>query len=178
MFFATGSEIHRVAPSDTSTTLIAAPGNGAEAVLGIIDIDGYGTDELLFVNSSAVARYLNSGDTSGTKIGGFGSNNQYGVGAPMSTDSGPRLPIIGGSNEVALRAADGTKTALTAGSPATKTAVAGHDIDGDGTNEVTFIDTDGRRMYVDDLTQKTTPKEFHDGSGNPITSADPNVGVL
>jgi len=178
VFYADGSNIYHVAPGDTSSTLVLSTGNGAAAILGVVDIDEDGTDELTYVDGSAVARYLKPNDTTEYKIGGFGSNNQYGVGAPMSTDSGPRLPVIGGSGQVALMAEDGTKTELTGGSAAKKTAVAGHDVDGDGTNEVTFIDTNGVLMYADDLTGKSTAKEFHDGAGNTITTADPDIGVL
>lgn len=180
VFFATGSEIHRVAPSDADSTLIAAPSNGAEAVLGSIDIDGDGTDELLFVDSSTTARYLNPEETNGTEVGSVGSDTQYGIGAPIATDAGPRVPFVTENNDVALHDDDTTTeaTTVTSGGTAQKTAVAGHDVDGDGANEVTFVDTDGRLLYADDLTQETTPKEFHDGAGTSITDADPSVGVL
>lgn len=178
VFYTDGSSIHRVAPGDSSPTTVRTTGNGANAMVGIIDIDEDGTDELLYVDGSAVVRYLKPNDSTEYKIGGSGANNQYGVGPPISTDSGPRVPVINGSNAVALMAVDGTKTTLTAGSTAKKTAVAGKDIDDDGTVEVTFVDTNNRLMYADDLTQQTTPKEFYDGSGNLITNVDASVGVL
>lgn len=178
VFYATGSAIYRVAPADTSPTQVATLSNSAKAVLGVIDIDDDGTDELVYVDGSAIIRYLKPAKTTEHKIGGFGANNQFGVGKPIQTDAGPRVPIIGGSGEVALRHPDGSKTKLTNGSTATKTALAAREIDGNGTPDVAFVNKNGNVEYVTDLTGISTPESFTDGKGDQITGVDGGVGVL
>lgn len=178
VFYATGSAIYRVAPGDTGPTHIATLGNSAKAVLGVIDIDEDGTEELVYVDGSAIIRYLKPAKTTEHKVGGFGANNQFGVGRPIQTDAGPRIPIVGGSGEVALRHPDGSKTKLTNGSTATKTALATREVDGSGTPDVAFVNTNGNVDYVTDLTGTSTPEPFTDGDGDQITGVDGGVGVL
>lgn len=177
VFYTASSSIWRVAPSESEPTEVAALGNGAKAVLGVIDIDDDGTDELIYVDGSAIVRYLKPAKETEHNIGGFGSNNQYGVGAPLQTDDGARVPIIDGSNNVAVRDSNGTKTVLTENGPAAKTALAPANINPDDQIDLVFINTSGELRYVTDLTQVSTSQPVTDSSGDPITVDSP-VGVL
>lgn len=179
IFYTVDPIIYRVAPGEDQPTEVANLGNNAKAVIGVADIDEDGTDELLFVDGSAEIRYLGPEDDAGTKIqNGMGSNNQYGVGAPIETSQGPRVPVVGGSNNIILRQVDGPDTTLTQNGPAKKTAIAGRDIDGDGSPEIIFINSSGRLRYLDELTETSDPQKFYDENGEEVTDIDPAIGVL
>ncbi|WP_255152030.1 SipW-dependent-type signal peptide-containing protein [Halorarius halobius] len=177
VFYTDPPAIYRVAPGESSPTQVASLGNGAKAVLGVVDIDSDGTDELVYVDGSAVARYLKPARNTEHKIGGFGANNQYGVGAPIRIPAGPRVPHIGGSGQVAVFEPDGTRVSLTPGSTAKKTSVAGRDVDGDGSLEIVFVDPNGYLEYIEKLDGKSTPKRIEDSAENPISVSEPAVGV-
>lgn len=192
IFYASASDaspsnaLYRISPADSSPTLISDLGNSAKGVLGPIDIDGDGTVELVYVDGSAQARYLKPGDESGTKIGGFGENNGYGVGAPFQAPSGPRIPFVNGSNAVALmwRESGTTYTKpITAGSTAKKAPLAAADIDGDGEFEIVFIGSSNSEIkYVDDLDPETAAnndeKTVTDSTGSALTVGRTKLGVL
>ena len=182
VYYATANndgDIYRIVPGESSPTEVASPGNGVSGVLGTGDIDDDEAEELVFVDDSQDIRYLDdSGDSSGEKIGGAGSNNNVGAGEPASFwGYGVRVPIIDGSNNVALMAGDGSKTTLTTNGIAEKTLVTPTDVDGDGRLEVVFVHTDGYLAYVDDISGDRTVKAVTDDSGNQITGVDTEQGV-
>jgi hypothetical protein len=150
------------------------PGNGASAVLGIADVTGDGSEEIVFVDASATMRFYESDGTT-TSIGGFGSNVGLGVGSPADFDGDgtARVPIIDGSNNVALVDGSGTTTTLTSGGPAAKAPTATVDWDGDGDLEVLFLDTGGNLRYLDDVTGTNDVQDVYGGT----TVADEEAGV-
>ena len=181
VYYATANndgDIYRIAPGESSPNKVASPGNGVGGVLGTGDIDDDEAEELVFVDDSQDIRYLDgSDDSSGEKIGGAGSNNNVGAGEPASFwGYGVRVPIIDGSNNVALMAGDGSKTTLTDNGIAKKTLVTPTDVDGDGRLEVVFVHTDDYLAYVDDISGDRTVKAVTDDSGNQIT-VDTGQGV-
>lgn len=181
VFYAVSSSIYRVSPSDSEPTLVASLGNsmnGAAGVLGVSDIDQDGTDELVYLGGSGGIRYLNPAKEDDPKIKGTNANNQYGVGAPFQTDNGPRVPYVDGSGNPGFVDVNGNFTQLASGGVAGKTALAGRDVDNDGTPELVFTNSNGELHYLDDLTQETDPQQFYDSTGTQITGIDTNAGVL
>jgi hypothetical protein len=168
-----GDAVYRVDESGTSTQVFD-PGNGASAVLGIADVTGDGSEEIVFVDASATMRFYESDGTT-TSIGGFGSNVGLGVGSPADFDGDgtARVPIIDGSNNVALVDGSGTTTTLTSGGPAAKAPTATVDWDGDGDLEVLFLDTGGNLRYLDDVTGTNDVQDVYGGT----TVADEEAGV-
>ena len=182
VYYATNNDedIYRIDPNKSSPDKVASPGDGVNGVLGTGDIDSDGTEELVYVDGSQAIRYLDPdpGDSSEEELGGAGSNNNVGAGEPASFwGYGVQVPIIDGSNNVALMAGDGSKTTLTNNSPAEKTLVTPTDVDGDGRLEVVFVHTDGYLAYVDDISGDRTVKAVTDDSGNQITGVDTEQGV-
>jgi len=146
------------------TDIIATPGNGCGGVAGVEDIDDDGSVELVFVDGSQQIRYLEQdGTTTEVENGGVGSNNSTGFGSPAvfpgsppGTPSDlPEIPLIGGSNEVALMTYDGTKTVLASG--AKKAAIAPADLDVDDDLELAFLGSNsGQIKYVDNIRGETS----------------------
>lgn len=181
VFYAVSSSIYRVSPGDADPTLVASLGNsmnGASGVLGVSDIDQDGTDELVYIGGSGDIRYLKPAKEDDPKIKGTNANNQYGVGAPFQTTNGPRIPYVNGSGNPGFVDVAGNFTKLATGGQAGKTALAGRDIDNDGTPELVFINSNGELFYLDDLTQETTPQPFYNSNGSQITGIDTYAGVL
>jgi len=170
--------LYRVAPGESGPTEVASLSNGVTAALGAVDIDGDSTIEFAYVDGSAVVRYLKPNDTTEYKAGGVGANNNYGAGSSASFPGyGIQTPIVDGSNNVALMAGDGTKTTLTSGSPAKKTALTGRDIDEDGELEVVFVHADDKLAYVDDIGGSPTVTTLTDDTGSAVTGIDTGRGV-
>ena len=182
VYYATNNDedIYRIDPNKSSPDKVASPGDGVNGVLGTGDIDSDETEELVYVDGSQAIRYLDPdpGDSSEEELGGAGSNNNVGAGEPASFwGYGVQVPIIDGSNNVALMAGDGSKTTLTNNSPAEKTLVTPTDVDGDGRLEVVFVHTDGYLAYVDDISGDQTVKAVTDDNGDRITGVDTGQGV-
>lgn len=173
------SRIVGIAP-DGTTEIIANPGNGCGGVAGVKDIDGDGSLEMVFVDSSQQIRYLEQdGTTTKVQNGGVGSNNSTGFGSPAVFPGSPTLsdlpeiPYIDGSNNVALVTYDGTKTVLAQG-VAKKAAIAPVDIDGDGDLEFAFLGSSGRIKYIDNIRGQTNSNTSNNiktlqVNGSPVT---------
>ena len=140
--------------------VIAEPGNGCAAVMGVADIDDDGSDEIIFFDGSQEIRYLNQdGSTEKVPTGGVGSNNGSGIGPPADFDGDgvPRVPFIDGSQNPALTTSDGVITRLNKNGVARKAGVAPVDIDADGDLELLFFGNDeGKLKYVDDVLGSNT----------------------
>jgi hypothetical protein len=133
-------DIVRVFPNGTSS-VIASPSDGTNAVSGVADIDDDGVNELIFADGSQHLRYLEPNGTV-TRIdnGGAGSNNGIGIGSPgQYLDDGIQVPLVDGSNEVKLVNGTGAVTTLVDGG-AGKQPVASADVDGDGDLEIAYRD--------------------------------------
>ncbi|WP_303703915.1 VCBS repeat-containing protein [Haloquadratum walsbyi] len=164
---------------DGNAEIIAQPGNGCSAVMGVADIDNDGTDEIIFFDGSQEIRYLNQdGSTEKVQTGGVGSNNGSGIGPPADFDGDgiPRIPFINGSQNPALITVDGKKTILNKNGVARKAGVAPVDIDADGDLELLFLGNDeGKIQYVDDVLSSNTIKTLK-ADGKTITPVE-KVGL-
>ena len=148
--------------TDGNAEVIAEPGNGCIAVMGVADVDDDGSDEIIFFDESQEIRYLNQdGSTEKVPTGGVGSNNANGIGPPADFDGDgvPRVPFIDGSQNPTLITSDGAKTRLNKNGVAKKAGVAPVDIDADGDLELLFFGNDGGKIqYIDDVLGKNTVK--------------------
>jgi hypothetical protein len=148
--------------ADGNAEVIAKPGNGCTAVMGVADVDDDGSDEIIFFDGSQEIRYLNQdGSTEKVPTGGVGSNNANGIGPPADFDGDgvPRVPFIDGSQNPTLITSDGAKTRLNKNGVAKKAGVAPVDIDADGDLELLFFGNDGGKIqYIDDVLGKNTVK--------------------
>jgi hypothetical protein len=172
------SAIYRVAPDESGPTMVRDLGNGVGAVLGPGDVDGDGTVELTYVDSSAIVRYIKPNDSTEYSVGGVGANNNVAVGSPAEFSTyGVRFPIVDGSNNPALMDYEGNKTTLTSAEPAKKTCVSGLDVDLDGAVEHVFVHTDDKLAYVDDVGGDERIETLTDDAGDPITRIDSERGV-
>jgi FlaG/FlaF family flagellin (archaellin) len=174
------SKIYRVAPGG-SPTLVQDVG-GVNSVLGIGDIDGDGSDELVYAGSSQEVRYL---ETDGTKkTTGFTSGSSSGIGnGPLwdwDGDGKEEAVIVDGSNDVRLvdsSGSDGAKPAQSSVSAA-KSPVTATDVDSDGALEIVFTDDSSTDLeYIDDVDGSPTVKILTDTNGN-IVPGDKDTGVV
>jgi hypothetical protein len=165
--------------SDGNDEVVANPSNGCGGVSGVADIDGDGSDELVFIDSSQQMRYLEQNGTV-VKIqnAAVGSNNSAGFGPPVdfNGDGVIRIPFIDGSQNPAVVTADGSKTILNSSGIAKKAAVAPVDIDGDGDPEFMFLgNSSGKIKYIDDVLGSNAVETLQ-VDGNPVTPLE-NVGL-
>jgi hypothetical protein len=169
--------------SNGNDEVIANPSNGCGGVSGVADIDGDGSDELVFVDSSQQMRYLEqNGNTVKISNAGVGSNNSAGFGPPVdfNDDGVIRIPFIDGSQNPAVVTASGTKTILNSSGIAKKAAIAPVDIDGDGDPEFMFLgNSSGKIKYIDDVLGSNTVKTLQvDGSPvTPLVKVGLNSGI-
>lgn len=181
VFYANGNNdrIYRIEDGG-SPVEVAAPGDGAQAVMGIGDIDGDGTGELLFADGSQQVRYLEpDGTVTELQGGGAGSNNGIGVGQPPDFDGDGTVStvIVDGSNNVKIVGGAESDETFTA-TDARKAPLTTADVDGDGAIEIVYVSTDGDRVkYVDDPRGTAQIEQMTDANGDPIT-ADGEVGVV
>jgi predicted ribosomally synthesized peptide with SipW-like signal peptide len=179
-----GSKLLRIAPGG-DPQLIAEPGDGAKAALGAGDINGDGVAEFVFVDGSATIQYIVPASENTTRDitstgAGPGSNNNYGVGPPVSIDGyGIVVPAVNGSGGLGLIDANGwVEKSLTSGSTASKTAVVGLDFDADESNEIVFVGyTDNYLRYLDGVGDTNDIETIYDSAGDPVP-ADTKRGVL
>ena len=170
--------IYRV-DSGGSVNEVATLGNGANAVLGIGDIDGDSDEELIFADASQQVRYLESdGGTEKVQNGGVGSNNGIGVGdvADFDGDGTVRFAMVDGSNNVVINGVSESEITFTQ-TNAKKTTVTVADVDADGGLEVVYVDSGGDVRYVDDPLGSPQLRDLTDSDGNTVT-ADGSVGVV
>ena len=146
--------------ADGNAEVIARPGNGCTAVMGVADVDDDGNNEIIFFDGSQEIRYLNQdGSTEKVPTGGVGSNNGSGIGPPADFDGDgvPRVPFIDDSQNPALITGDGVITRLNKNGVARKAGIAPVDIDADGDLELVFFGNDeGKIQYVDDVLGSNT----------------------
>jgi archaellum component FlaG (FlaF/FlaG flagellin family) len=166
--------LYRVSPGE-SPSQVTADGSslGASAAAGIADYDGDGDADVTYLGDSQEVKFVDENTDRSTGVGP-GSNNNYGIGAPRTFDGTPsQVPLIDGSGNVKLLAADGTATTVLGDGSAEKTPLAGIDWTGDDDLEVVYVDGGGTLYYVTLGGSKT---QVTDADGNPIT-VDTSVGV-
>lgn len=174
--------IYRV-DADGDVSSVASPSNGANAVVGISDIDGDNQDDLIFADGSQQIRYIESeGGVSKVQNGGVGSNNGIGVGevSDLDGDGTARVATVDGSNNIRLVGVSGSETDITISSTsATKSPVTVSDIDSDSESEIVYVSTSGYIRYVDDPLGSQQVRDLNDEDGNQVSGGDDNVvGVV
>jgi FlaG/FlaF family flagellin (archaellin) len=179
VFFANENHdaLYRVSASGTPTE-VATPGDGVQSVVGVGDIDGDGTDELVFADGSQHLQYLEpDGTTEKLTNGGTGSNVGIGSGSLADFDGDGTVSVVvtDGSNNIKLVGAtsgEGTRTLTTPNAEKSPPTVA--DVDGDSDAEIIYLaKSDETFRYVDDVGGSEVVRTLSDDSGADVDgSAD------
>ena len=159
VYFASADKttIYRSNPSDGDVKVVE-PSYSVSGVAGPADIDGDGTNELVYADDSQALRYVEPGagpgSATGTKISltnGIGSSSGIGLGRPADFDGDgtARIPVVDGSNRLVLVNSTGSETVLV-GSGVDKAPVAAVDWDDDGALEVVYLSS-GDLRWVDNV---------------------------
>lgn len=126
---------------------VVSPSDGAQAVLGIDDIDGDSAEELVFADASQHIRYVDEpgGPVKKLENGGVGSSEGIGTGGLVDLDGDGTASAIfvNGSNNLRVVDADGTDRTiyLDDGSDdgAAKVPPTAKDFDGDDELEIAYL---------------------------------------
>jgi flagellin-like protein len=175
------TELYRVTPSGSPTLVADVSSNGANSVLGPGDIDGDGTDELVYADSSQEIRYVEPGGT--VKTTGFTSGSSTGIGngplVDFDGDGTDSAVVVDGSNDVRLVEAGGaTSTPAQSSVAAAKSPATAADVDGDGAMEIVYVDDSSSTLrYIDDVDGSPTVDTLRDGAGTTV-SANKDTGVV
>ena len=166
--------IYRSTPGRSVTT-VDTPGNGAQAISGVGDIDADGTDELVFADGSQQLRYLEpGGGTKQVDNGQTGSNNGIGTGtlADFDGDGVASVAAVDGSNDIKITgeptSTGGEGTTIVSAADAKKAPPTVADVDDDGTDELVYVSTGGKIKYVDDVRNGNNIRFLTDSSGSKI----------
>jgi hypothetical protein len=146
--------------SSSNIEKVRSPGNGAQAVLGIDDIDGDHEAELVFADASQHIRYIEGPGEAIRELADGGSGSSSGIGAgglvDLDGDGTASAIFIDGTNNLRIVNADGTDrtVALDQGSDdgAAKTPPTAIDLDSDDELEIAYVrnESDGPDVeYVD-----------------------------
>lgn len=132
---------------NTNIEQIRSPGNGAQSIMGIKDIDGDGAKELAFADASQHIRYIEQPGGTIRRLANGGSGSSSGIGAgglaDFDGDGTASAFFVDGNNNLRIVDADGTDRTiqLNEGSDdgAAKTPPAAIDLDNDGNREVAYL---------------------------------------
>lgn len=181
IFFADngGDALYRVTPGNAPVE-IHDPGNGADSVQSVDDVDGDGTDELIFADSSQTLRYLEpDGTVELMDSGGIGSNVGIGSGsvADFNDNGTSRVAVIDGGNDLKLVGAPaseggtGTTKISTVDAEAAPVTIA--DVDGDDAMEVVYVHKTSHHIkYLDDVGGSNTINFLRDADGDRIDGSE------
>jgi|APHM01.1.fsa_nt_gi Putative archaeal flagellar protein F len=176
--------ISRVTSDGTATEITANSDIDAQGVAGLGDIDGDGSNELIYGGngpdgtSNSVIYVDDGGSIVGTDVG-YGTNNGIGLGEPadFNGDGTVRVPYVDGSNNILLVDQNGGTTQLTSSGVAVKAPMATGDFDSDELLEIYFVGTDsGQLRVLDNATVDNTVKTVTNDQGASIT-VDNDAGV-
>ena len=156
------SKIYRTNPSEGDVEVVN-PDNGVGAVAGPADIDGDGTNELVYTDGSQALRYFEPGPKPDSPTGTLiyddvGSSKGIGLGRPADFDGNgtARIPVVNGSPELILVDSNGDETVLVPDGEdfeVAKSPVATVDWDSDGELEIVYLTKNNGLMYVDNVTE-------------------------
>ncbi|PSP84066.1 hypothetical protein BRC96_06060 [Halobacteriales archaeon QS_6_64_34] len=187
------SAISRVEPGE-DPVLVAEPDNGANAVIGSADIDGDGTDELVFADGSQTLRYLEDDGSTETipNSGGVSLGSSDGIGsggiADYDGDGEVAVAAVDGGNNIVIADASGDESIGSSdvdggtAPDATQSPPTAADIDDDGVPELMYVsNTDGNITYLDNIeagygSGNIEIRKLTDEDGDPIPG-DPETGV-
>ncbi|MFQ3318951.1 MAG: PGF-pre-PGF domain-containing protein [Natronomonas sp.] len=172
--------LYRVESGESPSPILDPSGKktATNSPLGIADYDGDGADDLVFLGSSSTIKYYDGKTVASTGFSSFGTNNGLGIGEPADFDGDgtPRVPYVTGSNDLALLAADGSKTTLDGNyQKAVKAPVAGGDWAGGSELEMLHVNKDDNQLYYSFLNGTVNPVNGTTGSTIGTT---PSVGVV
>ncbi len=174
------SAVYRVSPGG-SPTEVASPTNGTNSVLGVGDIDGDDTAELVYTGSSQTVRYLEPDGTRRTTGTTAGSDVGIGTGQlpDIDGDGTDEALVVSGSNDIQLVDATGPESTPAQGSvDAAKSPLTATDVDSDGNPEITYIDDSSAEVkYIDDVSGAATVKPLTDEADSPV-SGDKTTGLV
>lgn len=191
VFFAGDDDDLYCSSVGSSTTRIADPGDGGTAVVGVGDIDGDGSGELVFADASATLQYYDSPGGSPTVLSATTLGASTGIGAgslgDFDGDGQVRVAYVDGGNDVHMVDASGD-TKIQSGdvvggsAPSAKQSPAtAADVDDDGTPELVYVgNANGKIKYVDNIEQPSGNWELKflfDDSGNKI-DGDTGTGAV
>lgn len=169
-------KLYRVAPGG-SPQVVADPGDGAQSVSGIGDVDGDGADELVFAGSSQTLHYVDdTGTVEDVTNGQTGSNNGIGAGSLVDFDGDGTVAMVAASSSNGIKinrepSGDGTITLTTP--DVAKAPVTTADVDGDGGQEIVYVDASSTTVtYVDDPLGAQTVEPLSDESGSDVDGSD------
>jgi hypothetical protein len=159
-----------------SPTQVMSPGDGVQSVVGIEDVDGDGTDDLVYADASQQLRYRD-GQTGSIEVvnnGQTGSNNGIGSGSIEHIGGNASIVAIDGSNDLVInQEPNGGGTTTISAVDAAKAPVTVADVDDDGEEEVVYVDlNDGRMRFVDDPLDSPTVQYLEDEDGHRIDASD------
>jgi flagellin-like protein len=176
----THDTIYRATPSGSPVT-VASPSNGAQSIVGAGDIDGDGSEELIFGGSSQELRYLEADGATSTTGVSSGSNNGIGTGslADFDSDGQSEVGTVDGGNTIQFVDAGGGSTVTSsdvAGSStpqAKKAPTAAGDVDGDFETELIYVGNDnGKLKYLDNIGKTIEIEYLTDEDGDRIDGSD------
>lgn len=145
-------KLYRVQPGETPRPVVGPNGKplATNTPVGLADYDSDGDEDLVFTGSSSTVKLYDGDSVSSTGFSSFGSNNGIGLGSPADFDGDgtPRVPYVTGSGNLALLAADGTKSKLTTSyGGAAKAPVAAANWTGDSRLEVLHVNAGSDAIY-------------------------------
>ena len=156
----------------------------ADAVLGIADIDGDETEELVYGGkgpdgNSDTVNYIDGPDGAVESIpsSGYGTNKAPGVGTPADFDGDGQslVPIVDGSNNIKLFDASGRVKTIS-GISATKAPITTTDVDEDGAPEIVYISS-SKIKFIDDVRSDSPAFEFVRNNDGEKVQASTERGV-
>ena len=126
---------------------VRRPPNGAQAILGVDDIDGDAAKELVFADASQHVRYIEQpgGTVQKLENGGVGSSEGIGAGGlvDLNGDGTASAVFVNGSNNLRVVDADGTDRTITlddgSDDGAAKASPTALDLDSDGELEIAYL---------------------------------------
>lgn len=159
------------------TEITGYGGYAAGAVVGVMDADADGDDEIVYTGTSQQIRYLNDSGDYTPSNGGAGQNNGIGVGSPRDFDGDgvPKIPMVDGSNTVHTYDIRSESKGSSVASNGAASPLTGIEWDtGASGLEVVYVNSTADTLYY--VTPGQTPIEILDADGDPIV-VDTSVGV-
>ncbi|GAA0274676.1 beta strand repeat-containing protein [Halobacterium noricense] len=159
---------------DNTTRILDGADTATKAVAGVGDVTGDGTPEVVYTDGSNIGYYNQSGVENSFYTNGVGSSDGHGIGAPrdLDGDGTARIPIVTGSNNVALVDGSGSPETLMQDGSAAKSPVAAVDWVNGSNLEVLFLNSSQNdEPYYVTLDKSTGPIDAVSGT------ADAEAGV-